>query len=54
MDELGRTCARYGGNRIACRVLVHKTEDVSPLGRHRRRWEDNIETDLMVKERGQH
>ena len=28
------------------RVLVGKTEGKRPLGRPRRRWEDNIKTDL--------
>jgi hypothetical protein len=35
------------GERIgACRVLVGKPEGRRPLGRPRRRWEDNIKTDL--------
>ena len=29
------------------RVLVRKTEGKSPLGRPRRRWEDNIKMDLQ-------
>jgi len=32
--------------RGVCRVLVEKTEGKSPLGRTRRRWEDNIKMDL--------
>jgi hypothetical protein len=28
--------------RGACRVLIRKPEEKRPLGRHRRRWEDNI------------
>jgi hypothetical protein len=28
------------------RVLVVKPEGKRPLGRHRRRWEDNIKMDL--------
>jgi len=28
------------------RVLVERPEGERPLGRHRRRWEDNIEMDL--------
>jgi hypothetical protein len=32
--------------RNACRVLVGKPEGTRPLGRHRRRWEDNIRTGL--------
>jgi hypothetical protein len=42
---------RWAGN-IACmrgvyRVLVGKTEGKRPLGRPRRRWEDNIKMDLQ-------
>jgi hypothetical protein len=29
------------------RVLVGKPERKKPLGRHRRRWEDNIKMDLQ-------
>jgi hypothetical protein len=29
------------------RTLVGKPEGKRPLGRHRRRWEDNIEMDLQ-------
>jgi len=29
------------------RVLVRKPEGKRPLGRHRRRWEDNIKMDLQ-------
>jgi hypothetical protein len=29
------------------RVLVGKPEGKRPLGRHRRRWEDNIKEDLQ-------
>jgi hypothetical protein len=39
-----------GGNRYACRILVRKPEEKTPLGRPRRRWEDNIKMDL--RERG--
>jgi hypothetical protein len=31
-----------GEKRNACRVLVGKPEGKRPLGRPRRRWEDNI------------
>ena len=33
-------------SRNAYRVLVGKPEDKRPLGRPRRRWEDNIKMDL--------
>jgi len=38
--------ARVGEGRDVYRVLVGKPEGKSPLGRPRRRWEDNIEMDL--------
>ena len=33
-------------SRNAYRILVGKPESKKPLGRMRRRWEDNIEMDL--------
>ena len=39
---MGGTCSAYGGE-----VLVGKPEGKSPLGRPRRRWEDNIKMDLQ-------
>jgi hypothetical protein len=38
--------ARMGERRGAYRVLVGKPEGRRPLGRPRRRWEDNVKTDL--------
>jgi hypothetical protein len=38
--------ARMGVGRAFCRVLVGKPEGKRPLGRPRRRWEDNIKMDL--------
>jgi hypothetical protein len=35
-----------GEKRNAYRILVGKLEGKRPLGRSRRRWEDNIKTDL--------
>jgi len=35
-----------GERRGVCRVLVRKTEGKRPLGRPRRRWEDNINMGL--------
>ena len=35
-----------GEGRGVCRVLVWKPEGRRPLGRPRRRWEDNIRMDL--------
>ena len=39
--------ARMGEERGMYRVLVEKPERKSPLGRPRRRWEDNIRLDLQ-------
>jgi hypothetical protein len=39
--------ARMGEDRGVHRVLVGKPEEKRPLGRPRRRWEDNIEKDLQ-------
>jgi hypothetical protein len=37
--EMGRTCGAH-------RALMGKPEERRPLGRPRRRWEDNIKMDL--------
>jgi len=37
----------YGERRSAYRVLVGKPERKRPLGRTRRRWEDNMKMDLQ-------
>ena len=39
--------ARMGEGRCVHRVLVGKPEGKRPLGRPRRRWEDNIKVDLQ-------
>ena len=39
--------ARMGERRVEYRVLVGKPEGKRPLGRLKRRWEDNIMTDLQ-------
>jgi hypothetical protein len=41
-----RHVARMGEGRGVYRVLVARPEGKRPLGRPRRRWEDNIKTDL--------
>jgi len=48
MNEMGGACSAYGGEerRGVYRVLVEKPEGKRPLGRPRRRWEDNIKLDL--------
>ena len=44
--------ARMGEGRGVHRVLVRKPEGKRPLGRPRRRWEDNIKMDLQEVGRG--
>jgi hypothetical protein len=39
--------ARMGEDRVVHRVLVGKPEGKRPLGRPRRRWEDNIKRNLQ-------
>ena len=39
--------ARMGEDRVVNRVLVGKPEGKRPLGRPRRRWEDNIKMDFQ-------
>jgi hypothetical protein len=43
---VGGTCSTHGEGRGVYRVLVGKPEGKRPLGRPRRRWEDNIKMDL--------
>jgi len=45
-NKMGGACSAYGGGRVVYRVLVGKPEGRSPLGKPRRRWEDNIRKDL--------
>jgi hypothetical protein len=44
--------ARTGATRTAYRILVGKQEGKRPLGRPRRRWEDNIKMDLRERRWG--
>jgi hypothetical protein len=46
-NELGRECSTYGEKRGAYRILVGRPEGRRPLGRPRRRWEDNIRMDVQ-------
>ena len=40
-------CSAYGEGRVVHRVLLRKPEKNRPLGRPKRRWEDNIKMDLQ-------
>jgi hypothetical protein len=46
-----RHVARMGEKMTAYRILVGKPEAKKPLGRPRRRWEDNFKIDLRKTER---
>ena len=48
---MGGSCGTYGRRGVG-RVLVGKPEGKRPLGRPRRRWEDNIKIDLQEVGRG--
>jgi hypothetical protein len=43
---VGGTCGTHGEGRGIYRILVGKPEGKRPLGRPRRRWEDNIKLDI--------
>ena len=51
-NEMGGASRAYGGDERLYRVLVGKPEGKRPLGRPRRRWEDNIKRDLQEVGRG--
>ena len=44
---MGRACSAYGGEERRYMVLVGKPAGRRPLGRSRRKWEDNIKMDLQ-------
>jgi hypothetical protein len=43
---MGRTCSTNGEKRNTYRIFVGQPEEKRQLGRHRRRWVNNIKTDL--------
>ena len=45
---MGGACSKYRGEESCIRVLVGKPEAKRPLGRPRRRLEDNIKMALQV------
>jgi hypothetical protein len=44
---MGGACSTYGARREAYKILVGRPEERRPLGRRRRRQEDNIKTHLQ-------
>ena len=44
---MGGAWARLGEGRVVHGILMWKNEGKRPLGRPRRRWEDNIKMDLQ-------
>jgi hypothetical protein len=46
MEEIGGEYSTMGDMRNVYKLLVRKPEGKRPLGRNRRRWEDNIRMDL--------
>jgi len=45
---MGEACSKHRGEESCIRVLAGKPERKRPLGRPRRRLEDNIKMDLQV------
>jgi len=45
-NEMSRACSAQGERRGEYRVLVRKPEGKRPLGRPRRRWENNNNLDI--------
>ena len=45
-NEMGRACSTYWGEHRCIQGFGGKPEGKRPLGRPRRRWEDNIKMDL--------
>jgi hypothetical protein len=45
-SKMGGECSTYGEKRVVYGILVGKLGGKRPLGRPRRRWEDNIEMDF--------
>jgi hypothetical protein len=43
---MGDECSTYGGEELCISGSVRKPERKRPLGRLRRRWNDNIQMDL--------
>jgi hypothetical protein len=46
-NEMGRAFGVYGEDRVCHRVLVGRSKGKRPLGKPRRKWEDNIKMELQ-------
>jgi hypothetical protein len=46
-NEMSGACSTYGEKRGAYRILVGRPKGTRPLGRPRRRWENNIKMGLQ-------
>jgi hypothetical protein len=46
MKEAGGACGSMGDRIVSYRVLVGRPKGKKSLGRHLRRWKDNIKIDL--------
>jgi hypothetical protein len=45
-DEMSRALSRHGRKEKCIQLLVGKPKEIRAAGRRRRRWDDNIKTDL--------
>jgi hypothetical protein len=45
-DDMDGTCSTHRRDNKRIQILVGKCEEKRPLGKARRRWEDNITMDL--------
>ena len=46
-NEMGGACSSYGEKEMRVQDFVGEASGKEPLGRPRRRWEDNIKLDLQ-------
>jgi hypothetical protein len=53
-DEMVKACSTNGEKRNAHTILVGKPQGKRPLGRPRRKWENNIKMDLIRDRMGWH
>ena len=49
---IGRACGTYGRRERCAQGFGGESEGKRPLGRPRRRWEDNIKTDFQEVRKG--